>query len=537
MTHVNPMPAYRDVLPHAETPVLGRFKSSTRRAIRHTIAFAVIGFFAFTPVSGALSATAHLTAASPWVAFADPLAPETGVPLIPAIFDSLTSLTDDGHLTSALAMSWQNDGHNVWTFKVRPNVVFNDGTQLDARAIAECLGILIGSQRDTYGSAAYTQDILAVRAIDAERVEITTKSQDARLDRKLANVRIFSAAAFNKMGRAAFAKSPVGTGPYKPVEWSPGGNGVLLEAVPTSWRAPAQIDRVRITVVGDATSRIQSLLSGKTDIAHAIDPDAIAAIEEAGFNVKILESPMVIALALRTSPGAAIPLKDRNVRIAMNMAINREAISQYLLKGTMKPATQFATPGVLGYDLAVQPYPYDLDRARKLLSEAGYGSGFRLVGMVSTGQIPGDQLVYQQVVQDLRSVGIEVQLNVLPINEFLRRRSATSWDGVDIYGTLLAHFRYGDISRSAELNSCIDPISTFCEPAMADLIERSNREMDPKIREQMLKTINAQFQDLAPVLQIVNFSSIIAYSKKFDSLPSTTGNIKFEEMRIIDKGK
>ena len=495
----------------------------------------VIGLLAGLAPQITQSASLHLTSSAPWRAFADPLSDATGSPLLPAVFDALTVIETDGTVTPALAESWQNDSGTVWTFKLRPDVVFSDGTPLDADAVADCLSMLIGPEGQAYAPYLYTSEMSGVRALSNDEIEITTHQKDARLDRKLSNVSIFNVAALKRLGRTEYSKKPVGTGPFTPERWSNDGTRVVLRHVPTSWRQSSYVDRVEIAVVPDSTARLQSILSDGTDISANLDPDLIPTIEGAGFNVSVRPGPVILAMALRTAEGAAAPLQDRRVRFALNMAIDRESIAEHLLHGTMLPATQLATPEALGYDPSIEPYAYDPDQARKLLAEAGYPDGFELAGTVMTGQFPADTLIFQQMVQDLDSIGVRVVLGTLPVIEFIRRRMANTWDGVDILSTLLSHYRGGDISGAAELLSCSDPRSTFCDPETHDLLNRSHQEMNPAAREQLLKTVNARLHHLAPILLISRYAAIDALSKRITKFPMfPMGKMRFEQFEVVD---
>ncbi len=308
-----------------------------------------------------------------------------------------------------------------------------------------------------------------------------------------------------------------------------------MKRVPSSWRVSPQVDRVGITVVPDSAARLQNILSEGTDISANIDPDFIPAIEEAGFNVSVRPGPIVLAIALRTAEGASVPLRDRRVRMALNLAIDRDSISQHLLRGTMEPAAQLATPEALGYDPSIEPYAYNPGRARTLLAEAGYANGFDLAGTVMTGQFPADAQIFQQVVQDLDSIGVRVVLGTLPVIEFIRRRSANTWDGVDVLSTLPSHYRLGDISRAAELFSCHDPITTFCDPTLDDMLNRSHQEMNPAAREKLLQAVNARLQHLAPSLLLLRYSAIDVLSKRITKFPLfPAGKMRFEQIKVAE---
>lgn len=482
----------------------------------------------------ATASTVHLTASSPWLSHADPLSRATGIGLLPAIFDFLTAVDGDGTVRPKLALGWRNESDTVWTFDLRSDAVFNNGAPVDADAVAASLSVLIGPDGQRYGTAPYMDTISGVRALSKTTIEITTSSTDARLPRKLATVPIFSAADFHSLGRTEYSKSPVGSGPFTPESWSADGRSVVLRAVPSSWRPSKDVERVEISVILDPSARLQNLLSGGTDIANAIDPDQIPMVEAAGYEVAIDPGPLQLGVALRTFGDANEALRDVRVRRALNYAVDRETIANHLLLGTMPAAVQFATPGVLGFDPEAPPLTYDPERARSLMADAGYASGFDMIWVVNTGQFPGDTLIFQQVVQDLSDIGVGVTLRTTPVSDFIRRINSQDWEGVDAYSTVVSHYRYGDISQAAERFSCYDSRTSYCDASITDLIIKSNETLEAAGREQLLKDINTALLDQAPALLIVQYASINALSNRITSFPTATGNIMFERMEIDD---
>ena len=146
-----------------------------------------------------------------------------------------------------------------------------------------------------------------------------------------------------------------------------------------------------VVPLGERTARVQALTSGQLDIAPALSVDNIAEVEGAGHRIDIVPSTNAIALALFNSAESAHPaLKDQRVRQALNYAVNKESMVQNLLGGHSKVSAQGATPNTFGYDPSLKPYAYDPDKAKKLLSEAGYGDGLKLVAEVVVGVYAGD---------------------------------------------------------------------------------------------------------------------------------------------------
>ena len=111
-------------------------------------------------------------------------------------------------------------------------------------------------------------------------------------------------------------------------------------------------------------------------------------------------------------PGS--PLKDPRVRLALNLAVNRQPIIEQLLNGAVDPAAQLTFPGAFGYDPTIAPYPYDPDQARKLLAAADYSEGLSLEVGIASGARASDTLYYQQIAADLLKVGVTLELIARP---------------------------------------------------------------------------------------------------------------------------
>ncbi len=222
------------------------------------------------------------------------------------------------------------------------------------------------------------------------------------------------------------------------------------------------------------------------------------------------------------------------MRLALNMAVDRNAIARDLLAGTADVATQVATPDVVGYDPGISAYPYDVTRARALLADAGFSKAFGITAGVFGGQIPGDTAVFQRVAQDLANVGVRLDIRQLPFSEFLRRTQSGHWTGFDVFSGVWSHYGLGDISRSAERHSCLYATPWFCEAEVTPLIQSANDEMDPVVRAQRVRAVTAAFQDAVPSLLLTRYASIDGLSRRVAHYETVMDAIMFGKMRVRD---
>lgn len=510
------------------------FRAKPKNGVRNSLTCLTLlsGLFSF---DGAAE-TIRLAASTPLSSFADPLALDLGNGIIPSVFDGLTRVGANGIVFPALALSWTATSDTTWTFQLRPETTFHDGTPFDAETAVEFLTFLSAPDSLVFPIAAEAASIAGVRQLDPLTIEITTHQADPILDRKLSRIKMIPLSVWKEKGRTAFSRQPVGTGPYSIAEWDrAGASGVVMKAAVNSWRAPQQIDRVEYIILPDAPSRIQSLFTGEADIASAIDPDTIPVLEAAGYKVHIQPGPIVQSIAFHNCGNTTSPVNDHRVRLALNLAVDKQRIVKQLLGGATQAATQGGLQGVFGHNPDIEPYPFDPDTARSLLAEAGYGDGMQLVMGLFTGQYPSDALVYQQVAQDWGAIGAEVELRRFTYPEFIRRSATADWDGFDAFTAAWNHYEYGEVGRSLKRFAGVHPGPYFCAPELLNDIAASEQEMDDKAREKMLRDLMARLNNLVPSLPLVHYVSINGLSPRVLEFKSETDAILFGEMRVASE--
>ncbi len=501
-------------------------------SVRKSIAlFAIL--LCFAPIGGSAE-TVRLAASTPLSSYADPLALDSGNGIIRSVFDGLTIIGSGGVVEPALALSWKATSDTTWEFKLRPDVQFHNGLPFTADTAVEFLNFLIEPESFAFPIAVEAQSIEGVRKLDPLTIEISTRNPDPVLPRKLSRIKMIPMQDWRERGRTAFSRQPVGTGPYSILEWDRGGSsGVVMTGAQNSWRPPEQIDRVEYIILSDASSRLQSLLSGAVDIANAIDPDAIPVVEASGYTVHRQLGPIVLAIAFHNCGDTSSPVTDIRVRRALAMAVDKKRIVEQLLSNTTEVADQGGVPGVFGYNPEIQPYPYDPDAARSLLTEAGFGQGLDLVIGLFSGQFPADTLIFQQMAQDWAAIGVDAELRRFAFPEFNRRATAADWEGIDAFSVPWSYYQHGEVSRTLKRFAGDYAGPYFCAPELLDDIAASDIEMDEQTREAMLQDLMARLHDLVPSLPLVRYVSINGLSPRVPEFKSNTGAILFGEMRVL----
>jgi len=318
----------------------------------------------------------------------------------------------------ATAWSVSADG-TVWTFDLRAGVKFHDGTPFDAAAVVfsferQLLGGHPSHEPDFVWARSY-QDIKQVTAVGPLRVQFHISRPYAPF---LANLAIGPAAivsptAVRKWG-AQFGRHPVGTGPYRFLEWIPG-DRITLERNDEYWDAKAKIRYLVLLTSRDSRQRTQVLESGAADIAEQLEPDDIPLIRlDPELRLVTAPAALVAFIALNTQKR---PLDNPRIRRALGYAIRRDAIVRYFYQGVARPAVGPLPPNVWGTRSDLVTFGYDPERARTLLAEAGFSGAVArplklYVSSVARQYLPSPERVAQVVRRCLEDVGLPVQVYV-----------------------------------------------------------------------------------------------------------------------------
>ncbi|WP_324716472.1 ABC transporter substrate-binding protein [Carboxydochorda subterranea] len=345
------------------------------------------------------------------------------------MYDSLLRFKDGStELEPGLAQSWtvSKDGL-VYTLKLRRGVRFHDGTPFDADAVVFNIQRQIDPshpyhQTGTFPYAEFTfGKVKRVEKVDAYTVRFVLEQRYAPF---LANLAMHAAAmvspaAIRKYGKE-IAKHPVGTGPFRFVRWTPGVE-VVVERNPDYWdkaRVPRIQQVVYRPVVEDQT-RLAQLEAGELDFIVNVPPDDLPRLRSDA-RWQVIEQPgmHIWYLVLNNQKP---PFNDVRVRRAVNYAINRRAIVEGILKGTGVLADNYIPPVLWGYDEEVHAYPYDPEKARQLLAEAGYPKGLSVDFWVpQSGSGMQQPVAMAQAIQsDLAKVGIRVNIQTFEWGTYL----------------------------------------------------------------------------------------------------------------------
>lgn len=332
------------------------------------------------------------------------------------IFQTLTFFNRDMEIEPLLAESWERmEGDTTWTIRLRPDVTFHNGAPFDAEAAKWSIeqyydrnanGQMIGGAAVAVPSA----DITRIDVIDPLTITITTNGPKALLPFYLSQLWMIEPGHYENLSDAERAENPIGTGPYVVGERIRDSH-ITLEAFPGYWGDPVRTPRIVFRVIPEVSTRIAELETGGVHIITDLPFDQAALLEESpGVRVAAIPGGRRIMIGITTAGGPE-PLKGRRVRQALNYAIDYEAISEGLFDGQVERMSYMFNPPYNHPGL--DAYPYDPEKARTLLAEAGYPDGFELSSLdTPLGKWIQDFELAQTVEAQLAEVGITLENGV-----------------------------------------------------------------------------------------------------------------------------
>lgn len=445
-----------------------------------------------------------------------------------SLYDCLVALDPETQeYVPWLAESWEisEDGRS-YTFKLRNDVTFHDGTPFNAEAVKFNFDRLHDPDLASRASGAFGF-YESSEVLDEYTVRINlTEAYAPFLDLVSYIYRIVSPAAVEEWGNEDFGRHPVGTGPYEFVEWVANDHITIEKNLDYDWApeisthtGPAYVDQVVFSHIPESGTRIAALEKGEVQVAvnvPAIEAGRLA--EDPRFKLVVGRVPgKSFHFALNTTKP---PTDELAVRQAMNYGVDREAIvntiyGAYQEIGANTAAYNLLTPNIFGYDPSAEIYHYDPEKAKQLLEDAGWvdtdGDGIRekdgqpLEIDLNTWE---QQSVADVAQAQLREIGIDVNLGVMPVltvNELQRK-------GESHASPMPAARSDPDYIRVALHSSNIGGWNFFFinDPDLDALLEAAASETDRDKRAEMYSQIQHRVMEQALLFPLYNRDNVVA---------------------------
>ncbi len=352
------------------------------------------------------------------------------------IYEPLIIRDQTGAFEPALATDWgvKEDDPNVWVFNLRQGVTFHDGAEFNAEDVVFSFE---RAKSETSAMKELLTSIVEVRAVDDYTIEIETDGPNPILPNNFTNLFMMDQGWAEANGVVAVqdiangettyaATNANGTGPFVLTSREPDVR-TILDQNESYWgmnEFPMEITRIDYTPIQNAATRVAALLSGEVDFIQDVPVQDLSRVAAAdGLVVKTAPQNRTIFFGMNMGADdiaaddvdGANPFSDVRVRQAMNMALNRDAIRQVVMRDQSAPAGVIMPPFVNGWTEALDAVPAgDMDAARALMAEAGYGDGFSVTLDCPNDRYINDEGICQAAVGMLGQIGITVNLDAKP---------------------------------------------------------------------------------------------------------------------------
>ena len=426
--------------------------------------------------------------------------------LVPRLAAELPTLIDD----------------TTWEVKLREGVTFHNGEPFNAESAAWSINREIDPEYDSE-LLSQVSTIESAEAVDEYTIHITTTGPDPVLPSRLYMIQ---QVPLEYSKDEAFARDPVGTGPYKFVEWAAGDN-IKIEANEDYWGEAPSISEATFRFLPENQSRVAALQSGEVQLAMGVAPESTADVPQT-ITREGLEFPYI---RLKNYEG---PFQDERVRQALAHAVNVPSYIENIYAGNATQAQcQTNGPAVFGFNPELQPYEYDPELAKQLLEEAGYnGEPARIIA--PTGRWLKFEELAEAIQADMDAVGLNATIEMMQfdpwLTEFIQHMDEGQPEGA--VSSTTNELLDGD--RLSSLVGESGSVSSFDSPELEAQLAEARVELDVEVREQMYHDISKDICDQAANIALLNFDDLYGASENLQWTPRIDGTARVDEMTLTN---
>lgn len=429
--------------------------------------------------------------------------------LMDHVSDPLIRTDSKGNLIPWLATSWRNIAPLTWEIKLRQGVKFQDGEPFNAHAVKFFYDLMHDPK---FVSPTKSNHSWAVKVdvVDEFTVHIHTATPDPVVPGKMTLAQAVPPEYIKRVGVDGYRKQPIGTGPYRLAEYVRDDH-LTLQANDNWWAGKLKVRTIVYRPIKEASARVAALLAGEIDLAFDVPPELMPLIERArNASIKKVASVRTFFLFLNTI-NPAYPTVKREVREAINYAIDRESLNKNILGGTGAPAA-WLNSTTFGINPDLKPIPHDPARAKKLLAEAGYPNGVDLVFDAFQGRYVKDKEMAEAIAGQLTQAGIRTRVQIHEWGVFTKRM----WSHQSSPIALLAwvdNVNDPDIQNYRVLQTGGN-WSQNSDPELDALMKEIATEMNPEKRKALIMKQQDYMRHSFPIAYLVHIGVIAGVSPK-----------------------
>ncbi len=423
------------------------------------------------------------------------------------VFEGLVKPTTDGDVTPAVASDYTiSDDAKTYTFTLRDGITFQDGNPVTVEDIKYSLE----RSAEMDGESSALSVISDINLVDDKTVQLTLSEANSEFIYNL------TVAILEQANDANQATNPIGTGPFKITNFAEG-QYLEMEKYDGYWNKDLDcVKSAKFKFIADAQSAFVELQGGTIDMLQYLTNDQVQAL---GDDYNIVESTMMLVHGLFLNNNYE-PLKDVRVRQALNYAVDRDAINEFLFGGKSKLIQTHGYPTITAWYNADTEgtYTYDVEKAKELLAEAGYADGFDLEITVPSSYTQHVQTA-EIIAEQLAAVGVNVTINQVEWSSWL----SDVYQGRDYQSTVIG-FDISSLSPATwykrYYTDSSNDFTNFSDATYDETYGKALATIDHDEKHQLYGELQQILADQAASVFIEDPADFIAVSKKFTGYQS-----------------
>ena len=439
------------------------------------------------------------------------------------VFNALTAVDRDGSISPRLAESWSSSPDlTEWVFHLRPGVKFQDGSDFTAADVKFSYDRVLADAASPVRT--FARLVKSVEVIDDHTAKFTLGQPYAIFDRQVSFIYIVSKTYFDKVGDQGMATKPVGTGPYKFVEWVKA-DRMVLEANPGYWGGAPLIAKAIFRPVPSEASRATALLSGDVDLVPELSPSLMAQFRNSS-TVKVAVAPGFRVVYLGLDPTKP-PFDNAMVREAVDVGIDRKTITDKLLRGVGVPTGVMLPPTAIGYDASFKPTAFDPERARDLVQKSGYAGQPIKINYPNNNFAMSNEVV-QAIAGYMTAAGLKVSINPMEFTAFFPLWLQSKLD-------TMYFFAYGSSQYHAEgVLSILYEKGTdtyFADPEIDRLSKEQRAQKDPVKQKELIVEAFRRSNELRYYVPLYDLPQVYGVKKSIEFTPFPDGVVRLYDFK------
>ena len=443
------------------------------------------------------------------------------------IFDTLVTVDPEtNEVVPQIAESWEQTDDQTYVFKIREGIKFHDGSDLTAEDVKFSLD-------RARNSAAVSYIVNFIEEVTVDDDHTVTVKTTAPYAPTLRNLAIPFAAIVPKAvveaDENAFIQNPVGSGPYKFVEWNHGDH-VTLKAFDDYYAGKPETENLIMKVIPETSQRTIALETGEVDLAYDLAVNDIPKVNSDD-KLTVYEIPSLTCWYVSMNMNKK-PFDNPKVREAMSMAIDRQTIIDTINAGSGQTADAIIAPAVFGY-YSTGVKEYNPTKAKELLAEAGYPNGFSTTLWVNDNQSRIEMCQAMQAM--LLEVGVQCNLEVLEFGSFISRTTAGDHDLAYFGWTTSsgdADYSYYSLEHSPQQGAAGNR-SFLADPDVDKLIEEARSNTNEEERKELYKELAIKLDEINNNIPVYYSSINVGANKKVEGfVMDANGYHSLEKVKV-----